>query len=104
MKIRVATVDDVPDILDIYAPYVNEGWTSVEEEVPDEDEMWERIENYTQDFPWLVAEQNEEVIGYAYANAYRSRSAYRWSAEVSVYLAAQWHGKNVAAKLYESRV
>jgi len=100
--IRDIRQEDVHAIVDIYAPYIRDGWTSFEEEVPDAEEMWERIEYYTDKYPWLVAELNNEVVGYAYANAYRTRPAYRWTAEVSVYVLPEWHGRGIAGLLYDS--
>lgn len=98
---RLATLEDAEDILEIYGPFVEDTWTSFEEEVPTLDDMEERIEIYMADFPWLVAESKDELTGYAYANPYRHRPAYRWTAEVSVYVAPHWHGRNVASGLYE---
>jgi phosphinothricin acetyltransferase len=102
IAIRDVKPDDVETIIEIYAPYILDGWTSFEEEVPDSQEMWERIEYYSDEYPWLVAEADNRVIGYAYANAYRTRPAYRWTAEVSVYISPEWHGRNVARQLYDA--
>jgi L-amino acid N-acyltransferase YncA len=69
----------------IYAPYVEDGPTSFEERAPDALELADRIEG---SHVWLVAEEAGDIVGFAYACPHRSRPAYRWSVDVSVYVAA----------------
>src|ERR1700753_3674866 len=70
----------------IYAPYVTETAISFEEEPPGAPELSRRIATTSARFPWLVAEDGGAVIGYAYASAHRERAAYRWAADVAVYV------------------
>ncbi len=84
----------------IYAPHVEENVVSFEEEAPDAAEMAARIERYGASHAWLVAEREEEVIGYAYATAFNERPAYRWSASVSVYVGEGARGQGVGRALY----
>jgi phosphinothricin acetyltransferase len=83
----------------IYAPYVEDGPTSFEERAPDAVELAERIEG---SYVWLVAEEGGEVVGFAYACPHRSRPAYRWSVDVSVYLAADHEGEGHGRRLYDA--
>lgn len=102
MQIRLATTDDAAAIATIYAPFVTDSSISFEVRAPDTAEMASRIAHKLPRFPWLVAEENGAVVGYAYAGPHRERAAYAWSVEVSVYMieAARRHG--VARRLYET--
>lgn len=84
----------------IYAPYVTGAATSFEEVPPDADDFEERIERVTRTHPWLVAERDGAVVGFAYATAHRARAAYRWTAETSVYVADRHRGDGVGRALY----
>lgn len=102
MRIRLATGEDAEMMLDIYAPYIENTTITFETEVPSIGSFRHRVEAYLQKFPWLVAEQDGVVIGYAYASAYRDREAYQWSCECSVYMHEQFKGTGVAAQLYKA--
>jgi phosphinothricin acetyltransferase len=84
---------------------VEEGVTSFEERAPDSAEMEDRIRRLTAAHPWLVAEEEGRIAGFAYACRHRSRAAYRWSVDVSVYVAAanrrQGHGRRLYEALFE---
>jgi phosphinothricin acetyltransferase len=99
--IRPATVDDAAAIAGIYGPVVATSPASFEIEPPSRGEMARRIEQTTRTHPWLVAEGDEGVLGYAYAAPARSRAAYRWAAEVSVYLAPEARGRGVGGALVD---
>jgi L-amino acid N-acyltransferase YncA len=87
--IRAAAAADIPAITRIYAHAVRHGTASFELEPPDEAEMARRQRALVENgFPYLVAELNGDVAGYAYAGPYRPRPAYRFSVEDSVYVAA----------------
>jgi phosphinothricin acetyltransferase len=83
----------------IYAPHV-EGPVSFEERPPDAAELAMRIARTAATHPWLVAERGGEVVGYAYACPHRQRTAYRWSVDVSVYVAADQVGQGIGRDLY----
>ena len=85
----------------IYAPYVEATPISFEERVPDALEMEARIVRYAASHPWLIAEHGGEVVGYAYACRHMERAAYRWAADVSVYVAAGRRGEGIGRLLYE---
>lgn len=98
--LRIATLQDVPEILEIYAPYVQNTTVSFEYEVPSLAEFTHRFEAVTAQFPWLVWEEGGAVLGYAYASAPFSRAAYGWCAEPTVYLRPEARGRDIARKLY----
>jgi L-amino acid N-acyltransferase YncA len=84
----------------IYAPSVTDGVASFEEWPPDAAEMTHRIEWAARLYPWLVAEEAGELAGYAYATKHRDRAAYRWAADVSVYISAHYQRRGVGRALY----
>lgn len=84
----------------IYAPHVEDNPISFEESAPDAAEMTARIQRIQRTHPWLVAERGGEVVGYAYACPHRQRTAYRWSVDVSVYVAAGHVGEGIGRALY----
>ena len=98
--IRFATKEDLPQILAIYAPYVTNTTASFEYEVPTEEEFARRFETITAQFPWLVWEEDGQILGYAYGSAPFERAAYRWCAEPSIYLAPEAQGKGIGRRLY----
>ena len=86
----------------IYAPYVEATPISFEERPPSAEEMAARIERVTATHPWLLAETGGEAVGYAYGCRLQERPAYRWAAEVSVYVAEERRGDGVGRELYEA--
>lgn len=91
---------DAAPCAQIYAPYVLYSPATFEEEPPDEAEMGRRIAEYGASHAWLVYERDAEVAGYAYACPHRTRSAYRFTAEVAVYVAETHHGGGIGRALY----
>ena len=98
--IRIATEADVPAILAIYAPYVKHTTVSFEYDVPCKKEFMQRFYDITAQFPWLVWEEDGEILGYAYASYPYARAAYRWCAEPSVYLKPEAQGRKIGTNLY----
>lgn len=98
--IRLATAQDVPQILAIYAPYVENTTVSFEYEAPAPDVFLQRFRSITADFPWLVWEEAGQILGYAYAARPFERPAYSWCAEPSIYLRPDARGRGIGAKLY----
>lgn len=86
LSIRPATTDDAKELLDIYAPYVTKTAISFEYDVPSLGEFRTRIEDTLKRYPYLVAECEGEILGYAYTHAFHERAAYDWSVETSIYL------------------
>ena len=100
--IRFASNTDVAQILAIYAPYVKNTAISFEYSVPTLEEFTARFHTITAQFPWLVWEEDGQVLGYAYAAAPFERAAFSWCAEPSIYLCPQVQGKGIGRKLYEA--
>lgn len=100
MPIRPATAQDVPQILDIYRPYIETTAISFEYTVPTLEAFTQRFLTITAQFPWLVWEENGTVLGYAYGSLPFERAAYQWSAEASIYLRPEARGKGIGRKLY----
>lgn len=102
LRIRAATEADAEAIASIYAPYVRDTAISFELTPPSAEEMRKRIIDLTRTHPWLVAEDDGRIAGYAYAGQHNARAAYDWSANVSVYLHPDYHRRGLGAKLYRS--
>lgn len=100
--IRLANREDAPAIRAIYAPFVTDSVASFETDLPTDDDMAARIAETVERFPWLVCVIDGDVAGYAYAGQHRSRAAYQWSVEVSVYVHADHRRSGVGRGLYES--
>ena len=98
--IRPAQPSDAAACLAIYAPFVRETPVSFEVEVPTEEEFALRIRETMRDYPWLVAERGERFAGFVYARRHRERGAYRWSVEVSVFVADGYRRTGVGRALY----
>lgn len=101
-QIRPGTFADMASVQEIYARHVLEGIATFEEVPPDIDEMARRFADVTgRGLPWLVAEADGGLLGYAYAGPYRARSAYRFSLEDSIYLAPAAQGQGLGTRLLE---
>jgi len=100
VAIRQATVQDIPRILEIYAPYVENTAISFEYIVPSLEAFTQRFLGITAEFPWLVWEENGTILGYAYGSRPFERAAYQWNAEASIYLCPEAKGKGIGKKLY----
>jgi phosphinothricin acetyltransferase len=98
--IRLATPDDAAAVAAIYAPFVLHTAVSFETEPPSTEEMRSRIEKTMTAHPWLIYQVGDEVAGYAHAGTHKMRSAYRWSADVSVYLGPRWRRQGIGSSLY----
>jgi L-amino acid N-acyltransferase YncA len=98
--IRIAGEKDADALVAIYAPFCAESAVSFETEPPSRAEMARRIEATLEQYPWLVAEHQGQILGYAYANAHRQRAAYRWSVETSAYVDEKHRHKGLGRQLY----
>lgn len=107
ISVRLVTPDDAAAIRDIYAPYVESTPITFENDLPPLDVAQDKIREHLELLPWFVAtdpDQNDAVVGYAYASEHRSRAAYRWSADISIYIAASHQGLGIGRKLYETLI
>ncbi len=102
MLIRFATASDASAIQAIYAPVVQTTAISFEYVPPTTTVIAQRIAAIQARFPWLVAEEESVVIGYAYAGQHRERAAYQWAVDISCYIHADWRGQGVGRTLYRA--
>ena len=98
--IRPALEADLPAILAIYGPYILTSTATFEYEVPTLSAFTDRFRGITAQFPWLVWEEDGEILGYAYASAPFTRAAYAWCAEPSIYLRPEARGRGIGTALY----
>jgi phosphinothricin acetyltransferase len=98
--IRAATPDDAAAIAAIYNHYIATTTISFEEQAVTAAEMAQRIRDICATLPWLVREDGGRIAGYAYATKWRVRSAYRFSAETSVYVEPGRGGQGIGSALY----
>lgn len=101
-QIRFAQDDDAIAIAEIYKPYVEHTSISFEYEAPTPNEMLQRIQSITKEYPWLVCLNNDVIVGYAYASTHRQRTAYQWSVESAIYFSQDVHHKGVASITYQT--
>lgn len=100
MLIKIATPDDAERLVEIYSYYVENTTVTFEYDVPTVEEFRQRIENTLKMFPYLVAEDNGLIIGYCYASPFKTRKAYGWSVETSIYVDKDSHSKGIGTLLY----
>lgn len=97
--LRMAEPGDAESMRDIYAPYITDTAVTFETEVPTVEAFARRMQAVSAVYPWLAAEENGEVVGYAYAHRAAERAAYDWDAELSVYVRQDCRRKGVGRQL-----
>ena len=102
IRIRVATENDAENLLAIYAPYIEHTAITFEYDVPSVKEFKRRIRNTLKRYPYLVAEIEDTICGYAYVGPFHERAAYDWAVESSIYVDRYKKGMGIGKKLYES--
>lgn len=108
LRLRVATPEDAPQLLAVYAPYVRDTAITFEYEVPGVEEFAERVATTLRRHPYLVAveavgtEGGERIVGYAYAGPFHARPAYDWAVETSIYVDQQARGRRVGTRLLDA--
>ena len=102
LTIRPAKLSDAKAIQSIYAPYVEKTAITFEYEVPSVQEFENRINKTLENYPYLVAEEDGQVLGYAYASTYYARTAYNWTTELSIYLHEDARGRGLGSQLYDA--
>lgn len=100
VTIRVARVEDAVELLKIYGYYVENTAITFEYDTPSVEEFQARIAHTLEKYPYLVAEEDGKIVGYAYAGAYHPRAAYGWAAEMTVYLHHNYKGHGLGRQLY----
>ena len=102
MQIRVAEEKDAAALVEIYSYYVEKTAITFEYETPSTEEFAERIHNIKEKYPYIVAEENGEILGYAYGSAFHPRAAYGWCAEMSIYVKHDRRGSGAGGRLYRA--
>lgn len=100
IKIRDAGIDDAANILKIYAYYVENTAITFELTTPTLEDFTNRIIRTIENYPYLVAEIDKKIVGYAYAGSFVGREAYKYSAELTIYLDKDFRGRGIGKKLY----
>ena len=98
--IRTVSENDAERLVEIYSYYVKETAVSFEYEAPTVEEFKNRIKTITLKYPYLVYEEDGEILGYAYASAYSVREAYNWTATTSIYLDKSNRRQGIGRALY----
>ena len=98
--IRLAESADAQALLDIYRYYVENTAITFECEVPSLAEFRQRIENISSRYPYLVWEEEGNIMGYAYAAPFNNRGAYAWAVETTIYVARDAHHNGGGRRLY----
>lgn len=101
MNVRVAREEDAEALLAIYAHYVKNTAITFEYEVPTVEEFRSRIRGTLANYPYLVAEEDGQIVGYVYAGRFRPRAAFQWAAETSVYIDEKHQWKGLGKRFYE---
>lgn len=102
VRVRVAEVVDAAGLLAVYAPYVEHTAITFEYEVPSEEEFAGRIARTLERYPYLVAEVAGRPVGYAYASPFKSRAAYDWAVETSIYVDDSCQHQGIGRVLHDA--
>lgn len=102
IRIRTAKIEDARELLEIYAPYVENTAITFEYDVPSPEEFQQRIRRTLKKYPFLVAEQEGEPAGYVYAGPLKERAAYNWAVETTIYIRQDKRGEGIGKILYET--
>lgn len=102
ITIRTATLSDAQALLNIYLPYVEHTAITFEYDVPSVEEFASRIKNTLQKYPYLVAEKNGRLLGYAYASPFHERPAYDWAVETSIYVDQNIKHQGIGRRLHNA--
>ena len=103
-QLRFASKQDAPRLLELYRPYVEKTNITFEYEVPTVGDFEHRIAEISSFYPYLICEQGDRIIGYAYAHQQAERAAYQWNSELSVYLDNTCLQRGIGKVLYSALI
>lgn len=98
--LRIATLDDAQELLKIYSYYVENTAITFEYEAPTLEEFEQRMRGVLAKYPYLIAEQDGKIIGYAYAGTFKTRAAYQWNVETTIYIDKDCKQRGIGKMLY----
>ena len=104
LKIRLASLEDAGQILSIYTPYVENTFITFEYDPPSLTVFEARMRGIMAAYPYLVCLHHDRIVGYAYASRPKERAAYQWNAELSVYIAPDYHRMGIGAAFYQALI
>jgi len=99
-NIRIASVEDAQEILEIYEPYILNTAITFEYDAITIADFQERMRKVQEQFPWLVYVREGKILGYAYCSRFKERAAFDWDCECSVYIRESAHHQGIASALY----
>lgn len=102
MKLRLIKETDVKDVLGIYKPFIKNTPITFEYTVPSIKKFRKRVEHVTAKHPWIVAEENGRIVGYAYASVFKERMAFSWDVESSIYVVEDAGMQGIGTALYSA--
>lgn len=102
ITIRMANPSDAQALLNIYAPYVINTAITFEYDVPSVEEFASRIAHTLEKYPYLIAEEGGNILGYAYASPFHDRPAYDWAVETSIYVDQNIKHRGIGRKLHDA--
>ena len=100
MKIEIASLEDAQELVEIYRYYVEKTAITFEYEVPSVEEFKQRMVHVMEKYPYLIAKENDQIVGYAYASCFKNRAAYDWCVETSIYVNYDLKRCGIGKKLY----
>ncbi len=101
MNISKLNNSDIKDCLDIYNYYILNSSFTLEEEALSYESFFKRVSSISENYPFIVAKEDEQVLGYAYLDVFHERSAYRRSADLSIYVSKDYLGKHIGQLLLD---
>lgn len=100
INVRSVALEDAKHLVEIYRPYVEETAITFDYAVPSIYEFEEKITKIIQNYPFFIAEKDDKILGYAYAGEFYPKDAYKWTAEITIYLDKDARGKGIGETLY----
>ena len=104
VAIRIAQAEDAQAILDIYAPFVTDTAITFVSTLPSVEGIKKKMGDVKRAYPYLVCSVGERVVGFAYADRFKPHEAYKWNAELAIYVLPGFHGRGIATALYTALI
>lgn len=102
--VRDVILSDAKRIHEIYNKYVEDSWATFQEQPLTLEEIEAQIQRIIKNFPWIVYQENDQIVGYTFADKWREKTAYRYTVETSIYLDPEYLGKGIGSTLKEAMI